>query len=285
MPSPRPVYESRIVVFLDFLGFRDHIERTVIDPTHVRKVAHAIDTVREFTQKDSESMSQQVTQFSDCVVISYAAVQPSAVFNLLLDIAMLQVELASQGFLIRGRVTAGDLLHQPDMVFGPALVEAYRIENSVALDPRVVVDRALVNIARANPAPHHDGVTEKRYVDGFLEVDADGHSYIDYISWEAVVEGVGAESDDYPGYMVAIARILKLGFQSSEASVLRKMLWLHARYDAAIRHFLEPPRDPEVIARHSDFYEALIELPQFATELANATQKVKSPARRPPNFE
>lgn len=266
-------YENRIVVFLDFLGFKDHIERSITDPAHATRIARAFETIREFTVPEERWPNREVTQFSDCVVVSYSAVEQSAVFDLLLTILLLQVELAGRGFLVRGGITVGPLVHQAGFVFGPAMVEAHRLESNDAIYPRILVDPELVNIARDYPALHHSGNDEARYAEEFLTEDPDGKHYLEYISWDAVVEGAGADSDDGPGYMLALSRILKRGLASDDPRVLTKMLWLHREYRAALDHFFVPPRPPEVIARDPEYYDALTDLPRLDAEAAAAVSK------------
>ena len=283
MPSPVE-YERRIVVFLDFLGFKDLIERSVTDPSHRRRIARAFETVRRFTMPDEGGPVRQVAQFSDCVVVSYEAAQYSAVFDLLLTILLLQVELVSQGFLVRGGVTVGDLLHRPGMVFGPALVEAHRLESREAIQPRILIDPALVDVARAYPVRHHDGEDEVRYVENFLTQDHEGGYYfIDYITWRAVVEIAGADSEDWPTFMRALAKILAHGLKSEDRRVLEKMLWLHCKYTAAIDEFFHPVRTADVIARFQDYYDALRELPHLHEEATAAIAMVQTTASSPSN--
>lgn len=267
-------YEERIVVFLDFLGFKDHIDRSLADPQHVTRIAQAFEKVREFTEPEERWPNQEVAQFSDCVVVSYSAVARSAVFDLLMTILFLQVELASRGFLVRGGITGGLLFHRAGTVFGPALVEAHHLESVDAVHPRILVDHKLVDVARDSPAIHHSGSDEVHYVQGLLKDDVDGRYYLDYISWEAVVEQAGADSDHWLVYMHALSKILRDGLSCRHPRVLEKMLWLHGEYTRAIDHFFYPPRPPEVIERHRDYYKALRKLPRLEDEAAAAAVRV-----------
>ncbi|MBZ4038069.1 hypothetical protein [Novilysobacter selenitireducens] len=266
-------YEKRIVVFMDILGFRDHIKHSVTDSAHIKRIARAIETIHEHTRIDEEWAHHQVTQFSDCVVVSYLTKQSSAVFDILLTVSLLQKELASQGFLVRGGITAGDLIHDGHMAFGPALVEAHRMESELASVPRILVDPKLTHIAGRHPAPHHDYATEAKYVRDFVKTDGDGLDYLDYLSWDAVADGAGVGAEGYIPYLGVIARILSQSMvATSDPRTLRKMLWLHREYTQAIQHFYDPPRPAEVLERHALFYEGLESLPTL-TEQADDARK------------
>lgn len=278
MSTAEPQYQERIVVFLDFLGFKDHIDRTVKDPAHVARIARAIETVREFTKPEEDWEDHVVTQFSDCIVLSYRIDRRSAVFDILMMMLQLQVELASQGFLVRGGITRGQLLHEESMVFGPALVEAYRMESKDAVYPRILVDPELVQVARNHPAHHHSEADEAEYVQSFLMEDEDGKSYLNYIPWKAVVEDAGVDGEEWPGYMSSLSRILRDGLASDDRAVLNKMLWLHRQYRAAIDEFLVPMPASEEIAKHQYFFDALTSLPHLDLEVAAAEAKVAKKA-------
>lgn len=275
-------YEERIVVFLDFLGFKSHIDRSADDPEHVARIARAFEVVREFTEPDDGLPNREVAQFSDCVVVSYRVEDSSSVFDLLLTVLLLQVELASRGFLVRGGITVGPLFHRTGTVFGPAMVKAYLLESKVAKHPRIIVDAKVIDVARDYPALHHSGHEEVRYVESFLGVDDEGQHYLKYVSWDAVVEGAGADSDDWPRYMQSLCEILREGLSSKDARVLEKMLWLHGEYRKAIEHFFDPPRPPEVIERHRAYYDALEDLPRLDVESSAASLLVELALKIPP---
>ena len=83
-----------------------------------------------------------MTQFSDSLLISVdddihgrEALQ-HAIF-------VLTSNLIEFGFLLRGGVTRGELFHESGLVFGPALIEAYKLENEIACDPRVILSHEL----------------------------------------------------------------------------------------------------------------------------------------------
>ena len=47
--------------------------------------------------------------------------------------------MMSKGILLRGGITVGQLCHKDNIVYGPAMVEAYELESKSAIYPRVIV--------------------------------------------------------------------------------------------------------------------------------------------------
>ena len=60
---------------------------------------------------------------------------------LLNAIANLTLDLMQEGLLIRGAIAKGKLYHKKGVMFGPAFIEAHRIEQTVAKYPRVVLSK------------------------------------------------------------------------------------------------------------------------------------------------
>ena len=57
------------------------------------------------------------------------------------------MRLISNDILCRGAVTYGKLIHTKEMIFGPALVQAYETESKAALYPRIILSEDLINMA------------------------------------------------------------------------------------------------------------------------------------------
>jgi hypothetical protein len=110
MRPPTATYEPRLILFLDILGLREIVADTTKDPEALRLLIAAIDAISELSTDDVPG-SKQVSQFSDSIVVSYALTEQSAVFFLVNEVALTIINLAFRGFLLRGAITAGDLVH------------------------------------------------------------------------------------------------------------------------------------------------------------------------------
>jgi hypothetical protein len=215
-----PQYEERVILFLDFLGFKEIVEGTVGSPSNLEILLGEVDRLYQIGEDDNDLYaSVSATTFSDSVVLSYAVRERSAVFYLLLDIAFAIIDLAIRGFLVRGAVTIGELVHTKKYLVGPTMVKAYEMESRAAKFPRVLLDPRLVEIARQARADHHEPEDEAAYVKLFMTKDRDGKHFVDYVYWDAVVRVTGMDDDGYPSYLGDISTILRRGFEKSHPGV------------------------------------------------------------------
>jgi hypothetical protein len=52
----------------------------------------------------------------------------------------IQIKLIGYEILLRGGIVVGKLLHENNIMFGPAFNQAYDLESKSALYPRIVID-------------------------------------------------------------------------------------------------------------------------------------------------
>ena len=103
------IYEKRIVVFLDILGFSTMIEDSKVDTPLRRKIKRAVEIIRE--SADTVETGRAVSTFSDSAVISYPLHKESSLFYLLIDIIHLQLKIGALGIMFRGGIAIGDCFH------------------------------------------------------------------------------------------------------------------------------------------------------------------------------
>lgn len=136
-----PTYEHRVVAFYDMLGWRSQIARAGSDPIKIGNLRRMILRAARMlaAQRERVSLDIQFSTFSDNVVISTSP-ERSAIVHLLGTLGCFQLGSVSGGFLVRGGISIGDIVHDEQAVFGPALNRAYEIESTVAQVPRIVLD-------------------------------------------------------------------------------------------------------------------------------------------------
>ncbi|MBB4041656.1 hypothetical protein GGR34_003334 [Microvirga flocculans] len=278
-PAANPTYERRLVVFIDFLGFKEIVERTTHDPDYLGEILRAMDVLGEIGMEPEIFGSQRLTQFSDSIVLSYRIDEESAVFWLLSQISLAVIGLVERGFLIRGAVTVGDLYHHDRHVVGPAMVRAYEMESKKAKHPRVIIDPEVVRVARQSHAIGHAPDEEEEYVRAFITKDLDGLFFLDYVSWKSVIEVAGGNDKRYPKYLEKLARLIEQGLQHDNAGVAEKYLWLHRQYVDALDLIRTLPADNGYRLENPENCTAIEAMPDM-DELAETTKERVAAARK-----
>ncbi|WP_250479641.1 MULTISPECIES: hypothetical protein [unclassified Caballeronia] len=271
-----PVYETRIVLFLDFLGFRELVDRTTREPGALARIVEAMEVIGKIGSDNRDVLeSQRITQFSDSVVVSYLVTERSAVFWLLLEIALHVIRLAEMGFLVRGGVTVGQLYHSSRHVMGPAMNEAYRLESQVAKYPRIVVDPKMLTVARRARNLDNSAHEEEAYVRAFLTPDLDGHLFLDYVSWESVVDVVGGDNEFYGDYLGKLGTLIRDGLRHDDPRVQEKYLWLQRQYARAIARISGLAHDDPYRLRNGALCDQISRLPRLKVDTKMAVRAVK----------
>lgn len=252
-------YERRITMFVDFLGFKDLVEQSETNPSIIAAVHDAVSEVRSTMDSEGLLDSEVVTQFSDCLIVSVRADEASSVFHKVNALRMIVVDLADRGFLLRGGMTVGQLYHTDELVMGPAMNEAYRLESTEAISPRVIIDPGVIEAARAAPREGHRPDQEARYTLGFLNKDDDGWLYVDYVGI-VPIQNLGIAADGYPPYLHKLIQKTLDGLRHEDGQVRRKYEWLDRRIGAEIDRLTAIGEISERRATSPEFYEAVDEI-------------------------
>lgn len=233
-------YEERLICLLDILAFRAHVEGTVDASgneveANVDRLVGALRDIQRLTEPAESGPIHrvEVSQFSDSVVISFPVGATSGVFDALLSILWVQCSLVLRGMLCRGAVTIGKLIHTSELLVGPAMVEAYTLESSTAVYPRVILSEAVIRAGGLAHAPHHNAEMETESILALLEVDTDERYYVDYIT--CAQNELDDPELDHPLYIARLRNLVADGLRSSEASVIRKHEWLRAKLTPYLR--------------------------------------------------
>lgn len=152
--ASRNAYEQRVVAYADILGWRNACNNISKFP-RLRTAAQAIaDHARNFSSGVKETLKGTVgaspavveqhgavefSFFSDNFAISVPPGQAELLFTIL---AWVSRRLLHAGFLVRGGIALGYLHHDPNVIFGPALIEAVELERE-AIYPRLLCSARL----------------------------------------------------------------------------------------------------------------------------------------------
>ena len=181
-------YRTALISFIDILGFRQIVASRKHD-----EISAALRTMRRFSEGDEsgENFSARVIQFSDSIIRirpldskTNEEARYGALFHELLDIGMMQGDLANENIYIRGGITIGEVSYESKTIFGPGFIRAYDLESKIANYPRIVVDRKILDAMKSDPrlySFHNDLEDDIGYISRQMQRGSDGIHYVDYL--------------------------------------------------------------------------------------------------------
>jgi hypothetical protein len=228
-------YEDRVVCYLDILAFKSHVGDSLNDkgediPAKIADMAQLIYSTRDLSNTDTldERSRTEVTQFSDCVVISFKADVESGVYYALSDIMSIQLNMVRRGYLCRGGIARGKVVHTPTLLFGPAMNQAYLLELNSAVYPRVILDESIIRTGIDAHGRHHLRRHEEEAIRNFVSLDHDGFYYVDYIA--STQSELDDPELDYPEYLSKIHQIITDGLRANSPSIKMKYKWMADKF-------------------------------------------------------
>jgi hypothetical protein len=138
--NKRYQYIKSVVAFLDILGFKS----MVYNQGNNRKFTLMFKMINEINKMNLSKMhlkGLKITSISDSIVVSVPYKEKASFEKITRTLYELDRLFFSQGFLLRGAITIGDIYHENGIVFGPAVVEAYFLEHDCAIYPRCIVKK------------------------------------------------------------------------------------------------------------------------------------------------
>ena len=132
-----PICQRRVVVFYDILGWKNHITEADGAPANLRELRQMILRHTRMLAVKTD-LEVRASSFSDNMVVTQ--VPDDRTKMLMQHLANVQLGSALVGFLVRGGITVGNVVHDDEVVFGPGLNRAYELEKDVAKYPRIILD-------------------------------------------------------------------------------------------------------------------------------------------------
>lgn len=166
------MYERRAVLFLDILGFSELVQRG-----KEQGLLAALQHIQGRALEIKQAGKMNFTAFSDCVVVSAPLDDGRGALVIANYAQFLALDLLAKRLLTRGAIVIGDLYHEREIVLGPALVEAYQLENKKAIYPRILVTSDVRQ--GVQEAALRVGPTLSRPHDIYFREDFDGQYHVD----------------------------------------------------------------------------------------------------------
>jgi hypothetical protein len=232
-----PKLRLSVAAFIDFLGYSEYIKEAFKEPAGGEKelirLRGALDDAYKYLmhrpeQESGGPLDFQVRTLTDNLIIGYPIPESEGkretrwiIESVINYIGYLQAQLARDGYFIRGAISVGELYIDEDIVFGPALIEAHRAEQELAVFPRVI-------FCASAEEPFREWEENGKIPD--VLVDSDRRIFIDYLETTVMI----AYPDDRP-----FTEFLE-GHKASVMANLEKFAekpYIRAKYEwAAIYH-------------------------------------------------
>ena len=216
-------YEKRFVFFIDVLGFSKKVE----DSTSPEEIKNIIDCLKQdfIRENKRHNLEYQITQISDCIVISFKKSARFKFLSMLLFINYMQTNaLIKYGLLFRGAGTYGNLVHNDEYLFGTAYQEAYKLESKYAIYPRIIIKKEIIKKLMS---------IEEQSACLELLREEDIFYYIDYFYNEVdSTDNVDKQKE----FFITIRTIICKNLEA-QPFFIDKYLWLKEKFNIAIENF------------------------------------------------
>lgn len=189
------IYKNKFVLFLDILGWGNLITETQEQGEqheHLLSVLAHLKEISDFQKAASTVINDPILDipteagvaevnsihFSDSIVFSFSP--NAASFTLVFaSVSGLSVTLAKHGYFVRGGMDYGKIHNKDNLIFGPALNCAYKLESELAINPRIILSKeALEQVQLIESLP-----------ESFLHNDED-YYYLNNLQHVAEVQGI-----------------------------------------------------------------------------------------------
>lgn len=239
-------YETRVVAFIDILGFKNSINKSNSDDDEFNKILTSLTDLKEFFKqtKDSDDIETdielnadtQILQVSDCLIISRLIQEQGGIFHMLSDCAFAIHLLISNGFLCRGAIKCGNMYHKDTTIFGQAYIDAYLAEKKEKR-PIVKFDKKLFDLVRKFPGPQNKPIVEWEvdYIKRDCKKLKNGEYFLNYFTdYENLV---GDENLTLMHYSKLRNIIVNGLSQSKKRCVIKKYRWAAKQFNLTAENY------------------------------------------------
>jgi hypothetical protein len=230
--KPAATYESRYVLFIDILGFKNMIQSGEWSPG---AIVAALRKAERTAGEDGVRI--RASQFSDSIIMSVPD-DEFGFYSITSAAFFLAIELVQHGVLLRGGISKGRIYHNENICFGPAVLSAYALEQRATF-PRVVLEANLLD--RAKWPDSMDASEKREYRHHNVPFDRDGQRFVDYFhhthegEFDAGWAGLQKHYEKLSDLVMAQAN-------NEDPRIREKYDWLSQKLDAARERMLAAGR-------------------------------------------
>lgn len=251
-------YDNRIVAFIDILGFSSMIKQSETDPLIMEKLLKALKYLKNYESPEGWNLDTieieedaqkrgvdtfkieektNVTCFSDSIIVSVNLSGlgiNEAISTLIANLSYIGAYLLTEGILVRGGITIGNLIHTKDgIVLGQALIDSYRTESNIAIFPRIVLSEKLLNqlnypiTSKRQRYPYHQYLN--RFSDGCV-------GFHQLIFFQVIQSWTELTDDKLEENLRKAKKVIINGLDSclENPNIYKKYSWLKKQYNDLI---------------------------------------------------
>ncbi len=223
-------FRKKLVVFLDILGFANHVADAA--KSDDQEKARQIDGALLDISRLGQIPNSQAYIFSDSAIIAVHD-NPEEVSALFKNLSIVSWSLMKKGVWVRGGISYGKISKDKNKPWGPSIVEAAKIEETVARYPRVAIGSSALGFLREKHLIEklqyirrdHDGVYFLASIESCIDIcnSAGFKSPINLKTpQKADCEGIKQRLDD--AFNVAV----------DSPEIFKKVSWLCRQWDKSV---------------------------------------------------
>ena len=179
-----PNYEKCFVAFIDILGFAALVQQSEENSKTLSLLRNCLRACGAFPQSGLKGVTDgsrvrniefRTQQFSDSIVI-YCKEDPADLSQMFFMIRYLQDRLWEKEICLRGAITIGDMYWPTageNIVLGPAMIEAYKLESGSATYPRILISQSLCDYIDQEKPSAGDYLTDASELANAIRTDFD----------------------------------------------------------------------------------------------------------------
>ena len=218
-------YRKKFVAFVDILGFKELVIAAEREPQLLDFIAIIMGKLRR-TCCENPYHGGRITQFSDCIVMSYNATEDGLSF-LMMNCTLLTTNLIQHGILLRGGISVGNLCHDDELLFGIGMNRAYAFDSS-GQPPRISIDQLVLDELPATSRCRK-----------FIASDEDGsamcHTLIDFEFYDPTNPKPGMVCWDKPAERISAWISAQASDDRQPDSIRRKYEWLRRYWNRSVK--------------------------------------------------
>lgn len=165
---------------------------------------------------------------SDSIVVSIKKAEKGSFTKILAFLYTIQSLLIKEGIILRGAISIGELYHKDNIVFGPALVQAYELERDSAIYPRCIILKSTLDTCLQT---NKSNISKESCLEKFKQ-NKDGIFYFDYMKTQFSINyKKGSGNHDYMKTQIMIVKEYLQKQINYKPRIQMKYDWLKSYYN------------------------------------------------------